>query len=279
MFPAWDSLKVEDRQEDPAVVVTISDSAGRAVRRFTAPASAGIHRVAWDLRLQATVPVNGPPYKSDPDYPFTSPPLAPFVIPGTYGVRLWARVDGAFTPLGDPASVQVVAADPPEARAGVRTAATLAAQERTAELERAVLGTSALVGETSTRVGFLKRAIDETPLADTSLARRVREIEQRLRDTEESLNGDPTRGRRSEASPPSLLARLEGAIGHGWSGTLEAPTADQVAQVDIVRAEFVQVLARVTQLVEVDLKALEAAAEQAGVPWTSGRMPKPPRAP
>src|SRR6185436_18392308 len=51
-YPAWDSLKLEDRQEDPAVVVVVSDSAGRMVRRFTAPATAGVHRVAWDLRLQ-----------------------------------------------------------------------------------------------------------------------------------------------------------------------------------------------------------------------------------
>jgi len=277
VFPPWDSLKAEDREEDPAVVVTVTDRAGHTVRRFTAPASAGIHRVAWDLRLQPTDPVNGPPYKPDPDYPFTGPPVAPFVIPGTYGVRLWARVDGAFTPLGDPATVSVVAADPPEARSGDRTAATLAEQERTAQLERAALGASALIDETAARLGFLKRAIDETPGADTSLARRVRELAQRLQDARESLEGDPTRGRRNEASPQGLLGRLQAAIGNGWSGTLQAPTADQMAQVEIVRAEFGRVLAQVTQLVDVELKALEAAAEQAGVPWTSGRLPKPPR--
>jgi hypothetical protein len=247
------------------------------VRRFTAPATAGIHRVAWDLRLQPTDPVNGPPYKPDPDFPFNSPPVAPFVVPGTYQVALWSRVDGAFAKLGNPIRVAVVAADPPEARLNGRTIATLAEQMRTAELERAVLGTAALLDETSTRVGFLKRAIDETPAADTSLARRVRAIEMRLWDVQELLNGDPTRGRRNEASPPSMLGRLQNAIGNGWSGTLEAPTAAQQAQIDIVRAEFGRVLDRVKQLVEVDLKALETAAEQAGVPWTSGRMPRSPR--
>ncbi|NOT08630.1 MAG: glycosyl hydrolase [Gemmatimonadales bacterium] len=275
--PAWDSLKVEDRQEDPAVVVTIGDSAGRMVRRFTAPAGAGVHRVAWDLRLQPTDPVNGPPYQLDPEFPFSSPPAAPFVVPGTYTVALWARVDGAFTPLGSPTRVTVVDADPPGSRPNGRTGAILAEQMRTAELERSVLGAGALLGETLTRMGFLKRAIDETPGADTSLSRRVRALEQRVRDAQELLNGDPTRGRRNEASPPSLRERLQGAIGNGWSGTLEAPTAAQQAQIDIVRAEFGRVLERITQLVEVDLRALETAAEQAGVPWTSGRLPRPPR--
>jgi hypothetical protein len=82
-YPPWDSLKVEDRQEDPAVVVvTVSDSAGRMVRRFTAPATAGLHRVAWDLRLQPTSPVNGPDYQFDPEFPFSAPPPAPFVGAG-----------------------------------------------------------------------------------------------------------------------------------------------------------------------------------------------------
>ncbi len=275
-FPPWDSLKVEDREEDPAVVVTVSDSAGRMVRRFTAPATAGIHRVAWDLRLQPTDPVNGPPFQPDPDFPFGSGPVAPFAVPGTYQVALWSRVGGAFRPLGDPVKVSVIPADPPEARAGGRTIATLTEQIRTAELERAVLGTAALIDETAGRVGFLKRAIDETPAADTSLARRVRDIERRLQDARELLNGDPTRARRNEASPPSLLGRLQSAIGNGWSGTLEAPTAAQQAQIDIVRGEFGRVLDQMRQLIEVDLKALEAAAEQAGVPWTPGRMPKAP---
>lgn len=276
-YPPWDSLKVEDRQEDPAVVVVVTDSAGRPVRRFTGPSSAGTHRVAWDLHLQPTDPVDGPPYKADPEFPFGSPPVAPFVVPGTYQVALWSRVDGAFSPLGDPVRVAVVAADPPAARIGGRTIAALTEQMRTAELSRSVLGTDALIGETLTRIRFLKRAIDETATADTSLARRVREIEMRLRDAQELLTGDPTRPRRNEAAPPSLVNRLQTAIGNGWSNTLEAPTPAQQAQVDIVRAAFGRILERVRELIEVDLEALDAAAERAGVPWTPGRVPRPPR--
>ncbi|MGE5102146.1 MAG: glycosyl hydrolase, partial [Deltaproteobacteria bacterium] len=167
-YPPWDSLKAEDRQEDPAVVVTVSDANGQVVRRFTGPTTSGISRVAWDLRLQPAAPVNGPPFKPDPDYPFNSPPLAPFAPPGTYQVVLAKRVDGVFTPLGAPQRFQVVDVDSIPGR----TMATIADQRKTAELERAVLGTSALLNETLTRVGFLKRAIDEAPGADTSLAHR-----------------------------------------------------------------------------------------------------------
>jgi len=271
-YPPWDSLKAEDRAEDPALIVTVSDASGQIVRRFTGPTSAGISRVAWDLRLQPTDPVNGPPYKPDPDYPFTAPPLSPFAPPGTYQVAIAKRVDGVTTALGTPQRFQVVDADSVPGR----TMATIAEQRKTAELERSVLGTAALVTETLRRVGFLKRAIDETPSADSSLSRRVRVLEQRLRDAQESLTGDPTLARRQEPTTPSLAGRLGGAIGNSWGLSLSQLNPSQRQQIDLVRAQFGVVLSRVQQLVDVDLKNLEQAAESAGVPWTSGRMPRPP---
>jgi len=245
---------------------------GQVVRRFTAPATAGVSRVAWDLRLQPTDPINGPPFRVDPDFPFGSPPVAPFAPPGTYQVSLLKRVDGVFTALGSPQRFQVVDVDSVPGR----VMATLADQKKIAELGRAVLGTSALINETFTRLGFLKRAIDESPGADTTLARRVRSLEAALRDAQELLNGDPTRARRNEATPPSLQGRLQGAIANGWSNSLSALNASQRGQVDIVRREFDAVLSRVRQIIDVDLKSLEQAAEAAGVPWTSGRIPRPP---
>ncbi len=272
LYPSWDSLKAEDREEEPAVVVTVSDASGQVVRRFTAPTSAGMNRVAWDLRLQPTDPVDGPPYKPDPDFPFTSPPVAPFAPPGDYQVSFAKRVDGVFTPLGTTQRFQVVDVDSVPGR----TMATIADQRKIAELERSVLGTSALIDESLRRIAFLKRAIDETPGADTSLAHRVRTLEQQLRDAGESLNGDPTRARRNEAAPQSMTTRLGGAIGSAWSTSLTALNPSQRAQIDIVRREFDGVLARVRQLVDVDLRNLEQASEAAGVPWTPGRLPKPP---
>src|SRR4029078_1107874 len=135
-FPPWDSLKAEDREESPAIVVTISDANGRAIRRFTAPSSSGINRVAWDLKLQAPNPVTGPPYAPDPDWPFGNPPAAPYVAPGTYNVSFATRIDGVFTTIGQSQSFQVVAID----SAGGRRIASLEDQQRVADLERSVLG-------------------------------------------------------------------------------------------------------------------------------------------
>lgn len=271
-YPPWDSLKAEDRQEEPAVVVTIADASGKPIRRFTAPTTSGINRVAWDLRLQPTDPVTGPPYVSDPDFPFGGAPAAPFVVPGTYQVSLSKRVDGVFTPIAGPQRFEVVGIDGP----GTRTIATLATQQRTAELNRQVQGLSSVVDEALTRMKLFKRAIDETPTADTSLQRRVRSLETRLLDTQESLGGDPTAARRQEPTPLSLLGRIGSAIYSNWGQTLEAPTPAQTADLDLVKAKFDAIMAQVRNLIDVDLRSLEQDAEKAGVPWTSGRFPRPP---
>lgn len=270
-YPPWDSLKAEDREENPAVVVTISDAGGRPIRRFNAPSGSGINRVAWDLKLQPPDPVTGPPYTSDPDWPFRGQPAAPYVVPGTYRVSFATRVNGELTPLGDPQTFQVVAIDSVSAR----RLASLEEQQKIAELDRQVLGLNEVVSEALNRMTLFKRAVDETPTADTTLQRRVRDMTNRLKDAQEALGGDPTMPSRNETSPPSLLGRLGTAIGNNWSSTLEAPNATQMKELDLVRSKFDVILAHVRQLIDVDLKALEQSAEDAGVPWTSGRFPKP----
>jgi hypothetical protein len=272
-YPPWDALKAEDREEPPAVLVTISDSAGKPLRRFPASASAGLHRVAWDLRLQPPDPINGPAFQPDPDFPFGGPPIGPLVVPGTYTVALSTLVDGQLKPIGAPRQFEVYGLDGP----GARTTATLAEEQQLAALGRSVLGTAALIDQTLSQLPFLKRAIDATPTAGPALVEQVRQVETKLRDLRERLAGDPTLARRNEATPLSLLDRLNGTIGNSWSSTLEPPTPQERAQIEIVGSTFGAVLEELRRVLDTDLRQLEAAAEAAGVPWTPGRFPRAPR--
>ena len=107
--------------------------------------------------------------------------------------------------------------------------------------------------------------------------RRYGEIETRLHDVRERLAGDPTLARRNEATPLALLDRLNATISNGWSTTLEPPSAQQRAQIEIVGGAFGSILEDLRRLLDTDLRQLESAAEAAGVPWTPGRFPQAPR--
>ena len=123
------------------------------------------------------------------------------------------------------------------------------------------------------RVQLLERALEATPGAAPSLSADLASLEEGLRDVQEALSGDPTARRRQEPSPPSLLQRLGRITGGAWSSSLGEPTSTQERQYEIIAQELGGILERLRTLVEVDLERIEDAAEAAGAPWTSGRVP------
>ena len=165
-YPPWDSLKAEDRAG--------GSGGGRDGERRERAGRAALHR-ARDRRDQSrsrgtcdfSPPIRSTARRSSPIPTFRSPRRRsrPSRRRARTRSRISKRVDGVFTALGTPQRFQVVDVDSVPGR----VMATLAEQRKIAELERSVLGASALVNETLRRVAFLKRAIDETPSADTSL--------------------------------------------------------------------------------------------------------------
>jgi hypothetical protein len=98
-------------------------------------------------------------------------------------------------------------------------------------------------------------------------------VEDSLREIQQALNGDPTLPNRQESAPPALTDRLGAITGGAWSSSLQDVTATQERQYEIIAAEFGGILTRLQRLVDVELERVEDAAEAAGAPWTSGRIP------
>jgi hypothetical protein len=273
-YPSWDSLRAEDRQDEPAVVVTITDPEGRVVRRLTGATGSGVQRVTWDLRYPAATPVTaaaagGGGFGGGGGGGFGGGGAGPFVVPGTYTVSLAKRVDGVVTPIGRPQTVEVYLLD------GDRTprpAAVLAFQQRARSLQRAMLGTNAAVNEAMSRVGLLERALAQSGATD-EIAGQLRGVRDSLRSLQDALSGDNTAERRQESGSASLMDRLGRITGGAWSSSLGEPTGTQQRQYEIIAGEFEGLLARARRIIQTDLKRVEDAAETAGAPWTSGRIP------
>ncbi|HEY9227237.1 MAG TPA: hypothetical protein VIP11_11350, partial [Gemmatimonadaceae bacterium] len=267
-YPSWDSLRAEDREEAPAIILSVTDAEGNVIRRLTGPTSAGIQRVTWDLRHAApTGPRPAAPADDDEGGP--RPAGGALVGPGTYIVSLAKRVDGVTTPLGEPQKFEVYMLD---GGAPGRTPAIVAFQGQAAKLQRAMSGASSLVDELTARTQALMRAIEDSPGAGPKLGTDVRTIDRALRDIRETLSGDPTMSRRQEPTAPSLMGRLN--VLTQASRSFDAPTATQQRQYEIVAGEYTKVQTRLRTILDSDLKRVEAAAEAAGVPWTSGRIPE-----
>jgi photosystem II stability/assembly factor-like uncharacterized protein len=268
--PPWADLEREAREEEPAILLTVSDEAGNVVRRLTGDTKAGFHRVAWDLRLPPPNPTSLKPFESEAVW--EQPPAGPLALPGRYHVKLEKRVDGVLTVLGEAQGFEAA----PLGASGLSESDREALQafaRITARLQRAVLGAVEVAGEAASRLEHLRKALDDAPGADPALMTEARLLESRLRELKLELSGGSAKEKYQEPVPPSISARVASIVDGHWR-TTQAPTGTQRRAYDVAAAEFEPVLAELTRLVETDLASLEERAEAAGAPWTPGRVPR-----
>jgi photosystem II stability/assembly factor-like uncharacterized protein len=268
-YPAWETLRAEDRERDPQLLFTITDEQGQVVRRLTTAPRAGLRRISWDLRFP---PANPTQIQTGGEQGFFgNPPRGPMVTPGRYTVSLAKVVDGVVTPIGQP---QTFTAEPlANATLPARDrAALLDFQRKTARLQRAVLGAIEATEEAQNRIKFLQRAILDTPAADPKLTDQVLALDLRLQDIMVKFTGDPVLENRNEPTPPAIVNRVQGIVGGHWGSTAEV-TGTLQEDYAAAAAEFAPVLADLRKLIGEDLKAIEDQLEAAGGPWTPGRLP------
>src|SRR5438874_3229417 len=165
-LPSRSELRAEEEEEAPAIIFTITDSSGRVVRRLTGPITAGMQRVAWDLRYAP--PSLPPPPNPEAEDPFDEGPAGPLVMPGTYKVSVAKRVNGVLTSFGQPQEFQVVIDGQDKMNPADRIA-LVEFQTKVARLQRAVSGATQAANALTPRFAAIRRALLDTPSAPEKL--------------------------------------------------------------------------------------------------------------
>ena len=267
-YPPMDSLRMEDAQPAPHLLFTITDDAGKVVRRLKALAKKGINRITWDFHTAVKGPIDFTPF--DESQAFSSPDQGILVLPGDYKVSLSKFEDGSYTEL--------VAAQPFKVEA--LNMATMAATDKKAlnefgkkaeELHRAVDGADAYRNELMNKLRYMKQAVMETPALEQSLVKDMIGLERRLAETNKKLNGDASLARREFEAPTSINNRVSNILGGLLSATA-APTTTFMNSYDVAAKQFTPVLAEIKAVGEA-VKKLEQQLEQSGAPYTPGRIP------
>ena len=270
VLPSQADLRAEEEEEAPAVIFTITDSAGRVVRRLTGPVTAGVQRVSWDLRYPpASLP---PPPNPEAEDPFNEGPAGPLVMPGAYKVSATKRVDGVMTPLSQPQEFQILVEGQENMSASDR-AALVEFQQKVARLQRAVQGSLEAANALKPRLVLIRRALLDTPSAPEKLLDDAAALDKRTNEILRALRGDTAARQRNMNTPPSINERVGEIVGAQRMSTAR-PTQTQVNQYTAAAQEFEQTLSQLRQLIEGDLAKLEKQMEAAGAPWTPGRIPE-----
>ncbi|MEO0450727.1 MAG: glycosyl hydrolase [Pseudomonadota bacterium] len=264
-YPSWETLRAEDREDEPAIIFIVRDAAGNVVRRLTGPSGKGLHRVAWDLRYPApdAVRLTPPPVSA-----FGNPPVGPLAVPGQYSVTLAKRINGVVTTISDPQTFTLKPLhDTPEASSDRDL--VLAFQRDTAELVRVVAGATDTAAELRNRLAHLKLGGESIESDNSSILAQIQALETQLDDVDMALTGDRTISGRNEPAPWSIAARVSQIRGWGWY-TQAPTTGSNVDALDIAKTELDAAL-RQMRTIETGLAQVEQALEDRGAPFTAGR--------
>ena len=269
-YPTPEQLRAEADEEEPTILATITDSSGMPIRTLTAPASAGIHRVTWDLRLPSVTLSRPPAAEADEDF-FGPPPGGALAAPGRYAVQLSKRVDGMVTPLVGPVGFKVkyVGTEPLPA-ADARELAEF--QKEVVKLQRELNATVTVAGELTNRLEQIKQALDQTPNSPAAAREKVRNVIAAQRSAGRLLNGDNVMRGRNENVPMSIADRA-GVAAEASRTAIHKPTGTQREQFAIARKELDGVTERMRKRLDVDVKDLEKLLDKLGAPYTPGRLP------
>lgn len=267
-YPSWEALKKEQREQAPQIVLTIRDADGQVVRRLTGPATAGLHRVAWDLRFPAANPVDLK--KKTNESPWDIAPAGPRVAPGKFTVQMALWHNGVFRALGDPQSFECVPLKNSTLPQANREE-VLAFQQKTARLQRVMFGAQNRLSEIIRSVKFIQKGLFDTPAKTLALRQRLHALRGKLADLKERFTGNTVIRSHSEPVPPSMTGRLQEVIDGAWASTAEI-TATHKKNYRIAKTEFDAAYARLLQLQD-EWRALLHDADKQGMPAVPGELP------
>jgi photosystem II stability/assembly factor-like uncharacterized protein len=266
-YPSVDTMRLEDMQPDPYLLFTITDEAGQVVRRLRAPAKKGMQRIVWDFRYASNAPAGS--QRPDPENVFANVETGYLAMPGTYKVSLSKYEDGVYTELVPPQLFKCVALNN----------ATLAATDKKAyddfckkvtDLRRVAGGVNQFYGDINNRLRLIETVVMDAPKVPLDVHNQIFQLKKRLEKVSRTMYGDATLARREFETTPSVNSRIMGIQYALWN-TTSAPSAAN-RQNYVIAAKHIGTIISELKSVNTDMQKIESALDNAGAPYTPGRV-------
>jgi hypothetical protein len=139
-----------------------------------------------------------------------------------------------------------------------------------AELQRGVTAADVAMEIAFERIEDLEKALVRSTTVPGTLDTELEALRQKLFELDQALSGNRSIRTMGHPRAPTVSRRLQVAAMSGGMSDYGA-TATHRRSFEIARQEFGEIEIGLRQLIDVDLPALEAKMEAAGVPWTPGR--------
>ncbi|MBD0849497.1 glycosyl hydrolase [Maribacter arenosus] len=266
-YPNYEALKAEKEEEEAQLLFTITNAEGMVVKKeFKKPAK-GVHRFHWDLRFTPQDPID----LSTPSFynPFRGKDEGTLVAPGTYAITMQLVENGILTDLAKPVEFEVKALENTTLPAEDRNA-KVAFQRDVARLQADLQVCERIIKESKDKLKYIKAAIKRSEQPYGTLAKSVLDIENKMKEINTTLYGDPVKFELDIPQPQTTSNRI-GIMGYEQKYSTSAPTKTHKDNYVIARAEIDNIKKEVETIFNVDVKQLEDRLIKSGAPYTPGR--------
>ena len=268
-YPTIDSLRLEDTQEDPYLLFTISDASGSVVRHIKRPAGKGLQRFTWDMRYAPANPVTQR-YTPAPDQLFGAAPQGHLVMPGEYQVTLSKYHDGVLTKMAGPVSFKAALLNQSSIPAK-NMGENVAFYSRVSDMVKQLSATSNLLGDIETRLKNAETAIHDMPAPLTDMLQKIYAVKKDIIPVKLKLYGDDTKARREFETKPAISDRLYGVVYSIWNSTSDVPQTIKDA-FSIAEKQYNELYPEIKEL-HSKTEKIEAELNKNKAPYTPGRWP------
>jgi photosystem II stability/assembly factor-like uncharacterized protein len=255
-YPTFDELRKEKMETAAQVVYIVSNSKNKEVRRLVSPVTTGISRITWNLRTEATNPIEAGNYSNKNN--------GYLVQPGTYFVQVLKIYNGKIDTLSEKLSFKV---------AGLNNQTLIAADPSSLEqfrsdlmeFNRKLSASSQKLEERSEQIKTLATALITYPNTAISLLKEIQELQVQKDACRTLLYGDELKKSKEFESLPGIMERF-GLIQYMVSDNTTGVSNNHRQQFSIIQEEYLQFQ---LQLNEIDKRmiALLNQLEQQGIPY------------
>ena len=266
-YPNYETLKAEMDEDQANLLFTIKNSDNMVIKKVLRKPSKGLNRFHWDLRYEATNPIN----LSSPSFynPFAGKSEGTLVEPGVYTVQMDYLVDGNVSMLVEPTSFTVSLLDNTELPAEDREA-KIKFQRDVAKMQGEINSYSSILSEINNKLRYYEQAILKLEKPMGELSSDFKEIKENAKLIGVMFYGDNVKRRLDIQQTPTPSSRV-GIIASEQKYSTSSPTETHISSFEIAKEEFQPIKTKLDLLVEM-VKKFEDKMKFLGAPYTPGRF-------
>ena len=265
-YPSADSMRMEDREETPYILLSITDESENIIRQLKLNAKKGMYRMNWDGRHEVTSAVSF--YTPDLDNPYTEADKGPHAIPGKYKAQLILIQDGELQNLGESVSFNIKTLNNLTFPANNKKE-TEEFNKQIAEFRRVVQACDSYKGELMNKISHIKKAIEMKGGESMKMLKDIKKTELSLTELDEQFNGDKSLAKREFETLPGLNGLVEGIVYSMWS-TLQPATNTWRETYEKASVMF-RPMYNALQNIKKEVENYERKLEILKAPYTPGR--------